>query len=196
MSVVEVGRALGVDEQPAGADALEAEGRPQHQSREAHPSRRRPEELGVVAGRDLDGRAVGQVHPERLDVVHERSGDVVVLAVDVGRDGAAHGHEAASRASPARTIRGARAHRISSSKLVPAQADDGPRLEVEAAEPAEPAQLGHRAAGAAGRRRRRSVPDPGGESAFGCSLVTVSASFVVRTSRASAQVGTVRPQPE
>src|SRR5690606_26923994 len=58
---------------------------------EAHPAGRAPEQCGVRLGGDLD-HAGGRVQGEREHVVGEPAVDVVVLAVDVGGDGAADGH--------------------------------------------------------------------------------------------------------
>ena len=87
---VEVGVALGVDQDPVGLDGDQAQGEPGDDAGQAHPADGRPEEVGVGVG--PDGHRAGRGDQSQAGHVRsERPVDVVVLAVHVGGDGPAEG---------------------------------------------------------------------------------------------------------
>ena len=90
--LVEVGAAVGVDDQPAGLDGRAPEGGVGDDAGQAQPAGGGPEQLGVVVGPDLDPVARGQQQAEPGHVLAPRPAAVVVLAVDVGGHRPAHRH--------------------------------------------------------------------------------------------------------
>jgi hypothetical protein len=69
--VVQVGRPLGVDDDPGRLDRAHAQGRPEHHPGEPHAAGGRPEQLGVAVRPDGAHRAVGDEQVEPLDGVAE-----------------------------------------------------------------------------------------------------------------------------
>ena len=95
--LVEVGSAHGVDPHQRGGRPHQAQGCGEDDARQAHTAAGTPEELGVVRGRDRGDRTVRQGQLEALHVLTERAVPVVVLPVDVSRDGTADGDHPGSR---------------------------------------------------------------------------------------------------
>jgi hypothetical protein len=92
---VEVGRPPAVDHHARRRDRPHPQRRLDDDACEAEPAGGGPER--VVVRRELEPAPVGQVEHHRLDVVAEAAVVVVVLAVDVAGDGAAHGDVARAR---------------------------------------------------------------------------------------------------
>ena len=95
--VVERVEPVRVDRDAARLDREQPERDLEHEAGEAHAADGGPEQLRIAIGSDVDDGRVGQHHPDVGDVVAERSVEVVVLAVDVARDGAADRHVAGTR---------------------------------------------------------------------------------------------------
>ena len=90
-------RSVSTDRQ-AGLDAVQAERGVEDDAGEAHAAGGGPEQLRVRLGGDPAAAVGGRHDGHRLDGVAPRAGAVVVLAVDVGGDGAADGDLAGARA--------------------------------------------------------------------------------------------------
>ena len=75
-----------LDRHQAGLDRDQAERGVEDDPGQSHAADRRPEQLGIVVGPDLDDGRVGEHHPQSDDVVAERPVAMVVLAVDVAGD--------------------------------------------------------------------------------------------------------------
>nr|WP_254126900.1 hypothetical protein [Aquihabitans sp. G128] len=78
-------------EEEAGAHPRQADGGIEDDAGQAHPARRGPEEVGVAGRRDLLPPAGRRDDGEGLHRIAPGADLVVVLAVDVGRDGPADG---------------------------------------------------------------------------------------------------------
>ena len=91
--LVEVLRAPLHDADEGRFDGEEAEARGEDEPREPHAADRGVEGLGVLVGRAAQDLARGGQERQLLDVPADRPVDVVVLAVDVGGEGAADRHE-------------------------------------------------------------------------------------------------------
>ena len=93
---VEVAAPLGVRAHERRLDRKEPQGEVGDHAGEAERAGGAPEQLGIGSGRDFD-HLLRRVQRERLDVVGEAAVDVVVLAVHVGGERAADGHEPRAR---------------------------------------------------------------------------------------------------
>ena len=82
---------------PGRGQPLHAEADLEDVAGEAHAAQRGEEQLGVLLARALDDVAARHAQLERHDVLADRAGHVVVLAVDVARDHAAQGDEPGAR---------------------------------------------------------------------------------------------------
>ena len=89
------GSAERVDPHPTRLDGDETQRGVEDQPGETHATDGRPEQRSVVARPDHRGGTIGEHHRDRVEVVADRSVDVVVLAVNVAGDGTADRHETA-----------------------------------------------------------------------------------------------------
>ncbi len=88
---------VGVHLHPPGRDRQHVQDRLDDDPGEPHATDGCPEQLGVLVGTDGAASAVAEDDVQRPDVLAEAADAMVVLAVDVGCDGAADGHEARPR---------------------------------------------------------------------------------------------------
>ena len=124
---------------PGARHALEPDLGPEDQPGEPQPADGGVEERVLRAADDALAARAQQLEPG--DVRPEGAGPVVVLAVDVVGDGAAHARPSASPARPAGTSRAARPARGSPPGVTPASQRSRPRLVVERDQPVEPAHV-------------------------------------------------------
>ncbi len=156
---VEIGGSFGVDQQVAGLDRDHLDGRVGDDAGEAHAPRCRPEQRRIRLGGHPSGPGGGhQGHLE--DVRTEAPVDVVVLAVDVGSDGAPDGDQPGTRGHRDEPTE---RHQTLHQRL---QADPGPhchdaRVEVDLEVGVEPGRVDHRAAGVLGGVSVAPAQSPG-----------------------------------
>ena len=147
--VVEVGRPLGVDGDVRGLDRDQAERRLGDDAGETHAAGCCPEELGVVVGPDLV-HALRRAQRDALHVVCEAAVDVMVLAVDVGRQRPAHGDVAGPGRDGDEPAAGHKQAQQGVEARARLDADHAP-VEVEVEHPVERGGVDHGAAGVLGR---------------------------------------------
>jgi hypothetical protein len=165
--VVQVGGALGVDQQAAAGDRHEGEGDVEDHAGQPHAAGGGPEQLGVLVGADLDG-AARRAQAQRPDVGGEGAVAVVVLAVDVRGDGAADGDVAGAGGDGHEPALG----HGEAEEVVEAQAGlggDDPGAAVEGQHLAHARGVGHRAAGVLGGVPVGAAQAPGDDATLaGC----------------------------
>ncbi len=84
---------FGLDDHPSGLDRLETERHLGDETRQAHATDGSQEELALQSGAALDSAAVGCLKRETIHEPPECAGTVMVLAVHVAGDAAAHRDE-------------------------------------------------------------------------------------------------------
>ena len=146
------------DAHPRRLERQERQARGEDDAGQPHAADRGVEGLGVLRGGAAERLARGEEERQLVDVAADRPVDVVVLAVDVGRERAADGDEAGARDDREEEAARKQEREEPRERRAPL-AGEGPPLRVEREDPLEP--LGQDdGAGAVQRRVAVAPPEP------------------------------------
>ena len=160
--VVEVFGPFGVDQDVARLHRDQLHGGFGDDPREAHPAGRGPEEFGIGGGRHLD-RADRRHQGHGEHVRAETSVHVVVLAVDVRRNGSADGHKPGARCDRNEPTEGNQAFH-QGLQAHPARHPESSAFQVDGEDPVQPVHVDHDPTGVLGGVPVAATEAPGDDS--------------------------------